>query len=319
MRKRIGMFVFICAALCICVISVYYARVHNHGSFNLSFGGIIKLQNTKEFPIKDINSIHIKYNSEEIIFMQGQSDKIVIEEYFGTSRKNNKTQMEMIDGALHIRSNPAITFYLFSFESEKVKIYLPKDYAGSIDAETSSGNIKTEMNLTLDEFRAKTSSGNIKCNEIEASFIQAEASSGNVTIEKAQGKREFATSSGEVRIKDGAGDTKATASSGNIKIHNASGGMRASASSGNVTIDFVQIKGTVEAMAKSGNVTLEIPSDSEFSYEGTVSSGSITTDFDDILFYNKKGNEAKGTYGNGNDTLIITETKSGNTKIRFRS
>ena len=86
MRKRIGMFVFICAALCICVISVYYARVHNHGSFNLSFGGIIKLQNTKEFPIKDINSIHIKYNSEEIIFMQGQSDKIVIEEYFGTSK-----------------------------------------------------------------------------------------------------------------------------------------------------------------------------------------------------------------------------------------
>lgn len=318
MKKWIGMFVFICVAVAMCLVSVYYARVHNYSSLNVAFGGMVKLQNTQEFAISDINHMNIKYNSENIFFVQGQSDKIIIEEYFGTKRKNNKTQMELIEDTLHIRSNPAVTFYLFSFESEKIMIYLPKNFAGSIETETSSGNVKAEMKLALNEFKVKTSSGNIKCDEIEASFIQAAASSGNITIEKAQGKREFATSSGEIYIKDGEGDTKATASSGNIKIHNASGGMNASASSGNVTIDFVQIKDTIEAKASSGNVKLEIPKDSEFSYEGTVSSGNITTDFADILFYNKKGNEAKGTYGDASDIFIKTETKSGNTKIRFR-
>lgn len=314
----IGMFVFICAALGICLASAYYARVHNYSSFNIAFGGMIKLQNTQEFDVEDINDINIKYHSEDIIFMQGQSNKIVIEEYFGTQRKNNKTQMDVIEGTLRIHSNPAITLYIMSFQSEKIKIYLPKDFAESITVEASSGNIKTEMKLVLNEFKAKTSSGNIKCDEIDASLIQAEASSGNITIEKAQGKREIATSSGYITIKDGKGDTKAVASSGNIKIYNASGEMIASTSSGNVTVDFVEIKGTIEAKASSGNVKLEIPKDSEFSYAGKVSSGNLKTDFDHVLSYNKKGNEAQGTYGNSTDNFIKTETKSGNTKIRFR-
>lgn len=318
MKKVIGMFIFICAVAVIALASVYYARVQNTGSIHFALGGVVKLQNTKEFDVSNITGLNMEYSSENIIFTQGQSDKIVIEEYFSTSRKNNPTNMEVIEGTLYVKGNLIVTLNLFSFESEKVIVYLPKTFEGNIEAETGSGNIKTETGLIMKEFKAATGSGNIKCESIEASLIYAKAGSGNITLEKAQGKREAATGSGTIRIKDGEGDTKASAFSGSIKINNASGGMTASTGSGNITVDFVEVKDTVAAKAGSGSVKLEIPKDSKFSFEGSVSSGSIRTDFDDILSYNKNGKKAKGIYGENSEILIKTETKSGNTKITFK-
>lgn len=74
-------------------------------------------------------------------------------------------------------------------------------------------------------------------------------------------------------------------------------------------------KGTVKTAVSSGNIRLEFPEESEFDYEGYASSGTIKTDFNEMLSFNEKRNEAKGSYGSTPGMRVRTKASSGNTHI----
>ncbi len=46
--------------------------------------------------------------------------------------------------------------------------------------------------------------------------------------------------------------------------------------------------------------------------------GDIRTDFDDLLEWSRKKNEAKGSYGDGSGIRIYTQASSGNTRVVLR-
>ncbi len=320
-RTWIGFIVFLCGAIVICAASAAYARQHNYGSFRFIGGfGMVSLKNTEEFAVDGIENIDISYSSENIVFLKGEADKIVIKEYLYENREDH-TKMETEGNTLYVKKNEGmnVTFTLgFLTGSERIEIYLPEAFSGSVTVTASSGNITSDPAWSFREFYASVKSGNITCEAIEAEKITAETSSGNIFFGMAQGERTVTASSGNIVVSSGAGNTYVSVSSGNIKVEGASGSFKASAHSGNIEAELISLGETVEAETSSGNIRLNIPKDSSFSYEANAGSGSIDTDFDEYLSYNKRGNAASGTYGANATTSIRTSTSSGNADVKFR-
>lgn len=319
----LGLIIFLCGAAVICAASASYAAKYSYGPLRFNWGvGTVRLRNEKEFTADKIEKIDVSYRSENVIFLKGEKNKIVIKEYLQNKREDD-SKIEVQGDTLYIHKNEGLTIhnvFIFGFllGEERIEIYLPESYGGSIEAATSSGNIKADSAWNFKEFNVLASSGNISCGEIRAQEITAKASSGNISFDRAQGIRNMSTSSGNIKISGGEGDTYTKASSGNISVEGAAGSFSASASSGNISAEFDFLGENIEAETTSGNIRMAIPSGSSFSYDANATSGAINTDFDQFLSYNKKGNKAHGTYGENAKTTIITSTSSGNASIKLR-
>lgn len=318
----LGLAVFIIIAGIISVASIDYAKAYGYSAGPLKWvfgGGKAQLRNTQEFEAEDINHIEIAYTSENVVFYPAEDDKITIKEYYMESRDDGKSLIEKDGDTLRAEGRKEIVVFMFTFGGEeRIEIYLPETYRGSVDVLATSGNIKSDTKLELSSLRAGTSSGNINFNQVYAEKIAAKATSGNIRFNCVAGTvREFSTTSGNIRVDSGAGNTKTSTTSGNIEIKELDGGFSGSAGSGNIKAQFVHVGGDIAVSTTSGNIKLEIPEDSSFSYKGRATSGMINTDFDHVLAFNKKGNEANGTYGQNTDQMMETRTTSGNTSIIF--
>lgn len=281
----IAVLIFACAVIVIGAASVGYAKNNNHGFFGFSFGGgSAALQNTREFEAEGIENLEITYSSQNITFYQGEEDKIVIKEYLRESSKRVETKMQREGDTLYIKRDSLQNGFIFSFGfgCESIEVYLPKSFDGSVSGIVSSGNIETKEEWNWKAFYAIASSGNITCRNIHAEEMNVMASSGNIELGGAEGNAYLQTSSG------------------------------------NISAEFARVCGTISAAASSGNVKLELPKDSTFTFEGSASSGNINTDFDEMLSYNKKGNQACGTYGdNPEKACVKTSTSSGNSRVNL--
>lgn len=318
----LGLTVFIIAAGIISAASIGYAKSYGYSAGSVKWvfgGGKAQLRNTQEFAAEGIKHIEIAYSSQNVVFYPAEDDEIIIKEYYWESRKEVDSLIEKDGDTLRAKGTEQLVVFMFSFGGEeRIEVYLPKSYQGSVDVLTRSGNIKSDTKLELSSLKAEASSGNISFNEVYADEIAAQANSGNIGFHCAAGAvREFSTSSGNIRVDSGAGDTKASANSGNIDIEEIDGGFFGSASSGNIKAGFVRTGGDIAVSAASGNIRLEIPKDSSFSYKGSASSGTIHTDFDNVLTFNKARNKASGEYGQNTEKVIATKTSSGNTSIIF--
>lgn len=318
----IGMILILCMAAGICVMSASYAKAHNYGKVSFALGGgRVKLYNTREFEAEGIEKIKMDYKSQNIVFHKGEKGKIVINEYLFENRKNAEAAMEVTNATLRINgtgNGAVINILAFSTQSERIEVFLPESYIGAVEARTSSGNIKADNKFAFHEFEAAANSGNITCDSITADIIKADTSSGNINFSSAQGSRIMSASSGNIRINGGEGGTRVATSSGNIEVDNASGELEASASSGNIKLRFTKVLDNISAETTSGSIKMEIPRESAFTFEARAASGSIKTDFDDMLTFNDaKGKRASGAYGNKPAAAIHTEASSGSTSVRF--
>lgn len=311
-KMMIGSIVFAGMAAAIGLSAVWYAKGEEGMSFSIGIGKA-DVSNIQEFPADKIENLVIEYSSENLYLYEGEGDKIVIKEYL---KGNGKSEMQVNGDTLSIiEADRGIRISFFVFSEEKVEIFLPKGYKGSVKTAVSSGNVRAECALELKEFAVSSKSGNISCGEIGAEEVKAMTNSGNIIFKKAQGNRKIETKSGNIKLEGGEGNTWVSSKSGNISVENADGGFSGIAQSGNITAGFVCVKGDITAETSSGNIRLELPEESEFDYEGYASSGTIKTDFNEMLSFNEKRNEAKGSYGSTPGMRVRTKASSGNTHI----
>jgi hypothetical protein len=158
---------------------------------------------------------------------------------------------------------------------------------------------------------ADNSSGNIDADNLIASEIKLEASSGNITAKNMAGELYMKCSSGNITLSDQKGNTSARASSGNLKIENVSGILTAHASSGNITI--YTVTGDVSADCSSGNIKLR---DIEGMLNAESSSGNIRGDeillTGDSRFKATSGNVTIGLLNDEDDLSFDLDSGSGN-------
>lgn len=233
----------------------------------------LKLVNTQNTSLEDVEAIDIDYHSEDVEFFTSDTEELVLKEYMNYSPEEDEfTKITKSGRTLNLKGR-ADRFNNGNFginRYRRMEIYLPAGYNGALSISTSSGVIETDLVLILKEFEASCSSGDIKMNEVTAETIDASTSSGCITFHKAEGDRDFSSSSGDIEIHAGVGDTQVSSTSGSITVENSVGLLEAEASSGDIVIE--KSSGKKNIKTTSGEIEI---TDSDGFTKAEASSGDI--------------------------------------------
>lgn len=234
-----------------------------------------------------------------------------------------------------------------------VEVYLPADFTASLAAVTVSGDVRSEREFVgADSFQISTTSGDLYFPKVEAEDIRFSSTSGDITLEQMAGESiKAATTSGDIMLGLAKGDVEASSTSGDIRILSGEGQRNVSTISGEIRVDEINgsfdldtTSGDVSVMqgegygnvntvsgdvrifltelqsnlavgTTSGEVHIKLPEEGSYTLHFDSTSGEAKTFFDDELSYNKRGNQADGTYGSGESKIITVSTISGDLRI----
>ncbi|MGL6200314.1 MAG: DUF4097 family beta strand repeat-containing protein [Lachnospiraceae bacterium] len=215
-----------------------------------------KLINTETVSLEDISAIDIDNSSYDIIFKRGESEEIVIKEY-GKSKDKTFVTAEKSGKTLNIKSNKNIgrTWFVIVSTYRYYEVYLPESYNGSMDVETSSGDIYAETNLTFSDFKVDSTSGYVELLKLSAANIDIQTSSGDVEADYLDGDSKISCTSGYVEVGDIAGNAKIETSSGDIDAGQVKGTVEISSQSGYV--DVAESGGDTKIETNSGDVNIK--------------------------------------------------------------
>jgi lia operon protein LiaG len=192
-------------------------------------------------------------------------------------------------------------FDFFSFDRDKVTIYIPKDYKQAMEINLGSGSLNFSSDspnkpMKLEQLVLDIGSGNVELSNMEIGELKQDVSSGNVKINS-------------VTTKSGTFDI----SSGNLELRRYSGGINADLSSGRFFVQMDRLVDDVKIEVSSGKVDLNLPKDADFTLNGEVSSGNISCDFP-LTTEGGNNKSIKGTYGSGKHKIDLS-VSSGNIRI----
>ena len=266
----VGVFTFIALGLiCLMVVAV------NRGGVWFTTGGFydLELVNEQNAPLDGVDQITIEYYADDVEFFTSDTNELVLKEYMSfTPDEDQLTRITQSGSRLKLEGRiwDNANWFFHPNRGSRMEIYLPADYQGAIDASTSSGDIASSLTLTLTDLRLNATSGDLEMNEVTAAKIKFSTSSGNITVAKAEGNRQFTATSGDIEVHGGTGDTSAATSSGNITIESSSGLLEAEASSGDIVIR--DSSGEKKLSTASGNIEIK---DSVGYTKASASSGTI--------------------------------------------
>ena len=309
--------VMIPLVMLVCVLCVKGAK--EMGEINFVMFGQAKLRNTIEIPLEEADSLELKYSSKNLKIYPAEGDCIIIKEYLLTDKE--KAECVIKDHKATVKGKQVFSFIFFG-GGEKIEIYLPSEGMQELSVETASGNITADESFTLQakNVYVGASSGNIKWCSTRAEQVALAASSGNIHAwEISAEETAIATSSGNIDAENINGAFTLAASSGNIDALQMKGQGSVNTSSGGIKVEMDEVTGDVKLKANSGGVKLLLPKDLSFSLELKTGSGSIHTDYEEQLSYNKKGNQARGIIGEEASCTICAEAGSGNVKVNKQS
>jgi lia operon protein LiaG len=283
--KRI-LFLFI-LLLCLYIV---FTKV-NFGSW-LPFGG----SNTQEAAVTT-NTTMITLN------LSGVNAEIVPED-----RVNLQTKLKGSGNVIvqHRGDNITVTYHRkwyewFSFFNRtKLTIYIPQSYQHNMELAIHSGNLdfvgQATNSVKLDHLSVILGSGNLHLKNLVVNHLDDRCASGNNAIEK-------------ITTKDGSFEV----SSGNMTVKHYQGPLKTRISSGNFKAQLDQFKDSVDVEVSSGNVQLDLPQNADFTLNGKISSGIISSDFP-LKHERRDSHTLQGTHGSGKYDVNLT-VSSGRIKV----
>lgn len=277
--------------------------------------GQAKLRNTIEIPLSEADSIELKYSSKNLKVYPAEGDVIIIKEYLFSDKEIAECVIE--NHKATVKGKNVVNFILMG-GGEKIEVYLPKEGIKELSVETASGNITADEAFTIQAQNVcvGAASGNIKWHGTQADKVALAASSGNIHAWGISAtETAVATSSGNIDAENIKGEFTLAASSGNVEALQMNGCGSVSTSSGGIKVEMTEVTGDVSLKANSGSVKLFLPKELSFELEAQTGSGSIHTDYDAYLSYNKKGNHASGVIGENATCTVRAEAGSGSVKI----
>lgn len=295
-----------------------------------------------ETPASQVKQLNILFdkNSNDIYFYESENENILIKEYVNKEpSEKEKTTIKEATGVLTVegkKKNHGISLG-FNNEHGYVEVYLPTSYQGDLKACSISGDILAEMDFILSketDFTMSSTSGNIELLKVEAENVDISTVSGDVNIKELNADTSISTTSGDVDVEDCDGDCKintvsgdvgledlkgefdVSTTSGGLEIERIAGGGEVSTVSGDISLQFDALKADLDISTVSGWVSIYLPKEAALHFDASTTSGEINTFFDEELSFNKKGNKASGTYGDGSAYDIEIDTTSGDVEVR---
>lgn len=296
-----------------------------------------QLVNTQNASLDNIESLDIKFYSDDITFYTSDTEELILKEYKNyTPEKDELAKISVNNSRLSIKGAETNITHVFGAVNHysRAEIYLPKDYTRELSVSTTSGNIDSELVFKLKQLELYCSSGDIRINEVYADEIAISTTSGNITVQIAEGNRQISSTSGDIDVYGGTGDSSLDTTSGNVTLKKSSGklsvntssgdirlnaldgGGEISTTSGNVQFKLEKITNDITLNASSGEITLRLPDTASFNFAADSSSGDIRTFFDENLSFSNNRRQATGTIGGTPNITIQTKTTSGNIDIQ---
>ncbi len=326
MRNKLGVVIaaviMVPLLLLVCIWSVNSVK-NKESVVDISVAGSAELRNTIEIPIEEAKNLEVTYTSKNVYVYPSEGKDIVIKEYLISDREECRAQVSKetdekgrAKTAVTGGKSNVVTFF-FIGKGEKIEIYLPMEGLEVLKLQTGSGNIKKENEfvLTGTEVLVSAGSGNIKWMDTQAQSIGISTGSGNIKMEDITADVKLTAGSGNISAVNAWGNAEVKTGSGNITVESFKGAGSFEAGSGNVRLQAEEVTGDLDFRTKSGGIKVQLPKESSFQAQIETGSGNIRTSFDDVMSYNKDGNNATGSFGNAPTFTVNVKAGSGNVNL----
>lgn len=278
-----------------------------------------QLIHSQTLTLADVSGISVKTASSDIIFLAGDGNEIVINEYCSEPLKDSFITVVKENGELSIQSNDRNInpWKLFGYTYRYIEIHLPRSYQGAMVIESVSGDITSMMDLILSECTISSTSGDITVEQISGEQ-NITSNSGDIDIIASSGNLNLTTTAGDITVAAMEGQLTVKTISGDVFAGGLEGFASAKTTAGDIELQISALTGDLIVDTISGSVWCELPADAGFAFKATTTSGDIETDFNDLLRFDKDGRQAQGTAGLTAGQQVEVKTTSGDIDITWR-
>jgi lia operon protein LiaG len=192
-------------------------------------------------------------------------------------------------------------FNWFEMDKTTLTVFIPEDYEKNMKIELGSGDVA---------FKGHSSNSPMKLGN-----LAIDIGSGSMVLENLDVETlEHQSSSGEAEFNSiAAGSGSFEVSSGSVHVNNYSGKLEADVSSGELKIQMDSLTDDVNLNVSSGDIELDLPDDADFTLNGKISSGDISSQFP-LENKEESDNRLRGKHGNGKYE-INADVSSGDIEI----
>ena len=253
MMSKIIKFLLILVLLAVIVALVFTMVFFINKDYN------INLIDSYEADVNSIDKFDLNLKSTDIEIKESKNEKILVEYYSNT---DSDVKIKCEDNNIIVDENETQKNINFSINnSKKVILYVPETYVGDYELKTQSGDINSEIDLSNNNVKVSSSSGDISLYVV--SNIDVLTSSGDISVDKINERADIKSSSGDINI-------------GKLNIKEDSS---ISSSSGDINIGSNESNCYIETKTSSGDVNVN-KSDrkSDLVLKITTSSGDIRVD-----------------------------------------
>ena len=271
--------------------SLFGVLTDGMGNWSIGFGienlsGSFETDSTYNVNTEGIDSIKINWVAGEVTVRPHDGDDIqIIESAQRTLRDNEKLNYSISGNTLEIRFRER-GLRSVRIPSKRLEVLVPHFLSESVDT------------LAIDSV-----SGDINVQDINASRLDLDSTSGNITIAGVYDSAKLNTISGRITLIPGtrAGILDIVTVSGRVEVSGTFEKVSTNTVSGNVSFTSRQVPSSLKADSVSGNINITLPDDATLSVSHSSVSGKMSSDLPMTM-------EGKGAQ-------FIISTVSGRTRI----
>ena len=202
-----------------------------------------EMRKAKSFTVSKGGTLDMSINSGDIRITTWEKNEVAVSfESSDDEDENSDVKMSQQGNTIRITDRDSWG------NDERFEISIPSQF--NLKLETSNGDISVRGKLT-GTIDGETSAGNIKLNDVDGS-VEMRTSGGDIRAGKITGKGSLATSGGEIEISSCTEELDLKSSGGDIRVGNVGKSLRAKTAGGDVVIG--DVGGEAIASTAGGNV-----------------------------------------------------------------
>lgn len=248
------------------------------------------LVNTQEWAASGVNNITVNYTSDKVYVLPSPTNQIILKEYSSHDRTAYYARTTNSGGTLNIQAGSRPSGQ-FSFYAE---IYVPTNYAGTLNVTTTSGMIIAQptANMSIGNVNLTANTGHIDVSNITANTFTLYSKSGQIEMNNVRGVINAETSSAKISVLN-------SAFSGSLV-------------SGSARVEFTatELTGDLYAYSKSGKISAGLPTSSSFTLSAKTNTSSIANNWGAPFTFAVAKKHLVGSYGSNPTITVTLETNS---------
>lgn len=227
-----------------------------------------KLVYSKEYDVNSFDKFNFDLSSADLEVIYSDTNNVKLELY---EREEKNVSVNEEGNTLDVKFSKIRNIcFGICYSSKRAKLYLPKEFKGTIDANSSSGDISIDDYSDVSG-NIKSTSGNIDIRGINMATVRS--TSGDINISNAKSldvsstsgelilgsipTLKFETTSGDVNVREVSEITGRT-TSGEIEINNVKKRIDVSSTSGDVDIEYASLNENSNITTVSGEVDIRL-------------------------------------------------------------